>query len=288
MRLSLRTISTLALVALSAPVVRAQKATASATVGTVVPQQGPVAVCSQQGGPGLAAAATCAPTQVKGGKAGAAAQASLLDRTASATIGMVDQGAPGLVAGAEAQSRVTAKIDVSGASEAGDYLVMHFLAALDYQFAGKPSDVFGALITAARGEGDTGASFFTESHFGNQGNATSSNGARRAQGGFDLLLSFDNFTGQYKYTYGVGLQMTVNDEQTAAGYAALGIALASIDAYSAGNQYLGSVVFNEDGSESLALERTDEPSVAPEPASLVLVATGLAGVLGVASRRRRR
>ncbi|MDB4917710.1 MAG: hypothetical protein JWM95_5354 [Gemmatimonadetes bacterium] len=283
-------VRTVLLALLLAPAARlgAQKAAASAQVGTQVPQVGAAIICDQHDGPVASASAVCGPMQVKGGQAGAQATADLLARTTSVTVGMIDKGTPGLTAAASAQSRITGKIDVTGTADAGDYLVLHFLASLDYEFGGRPADVFTALVTAAHGEGDAGASFFSDVHYGNHAGAFTSNGAHRAQGGFDLLLAFDNFTGSYKYTYGAGIEMAIDDAQTAVGYVQFGLHLAGIDAFDVDNRYLASVVFNESGAESLALPADEvQESTAPEPATFVLFATGLAAVAATARRRRR-
>jgi hypothetical protein len=274
-------LSTTALLVLStAQLAAAQRTKASATVVTQVPQQGATTVCNQTDGPVAFASATCLNIPVKGGRAIAHGDASLIARTATAAVVLKQTGNQQLVAFAEAQSRVTAKIDVDGGDvNAGDYLVLHFLATLDQHFAGLGTDLFTAELLAARGEGDDSPSFFTRALDGSGNSSHSGNGVRQTQGGFDLLLAFDNFTGSYKYSYGVGVAMGVSSNLPRTSGVQLDIQLEGIDAYNLNDEYLGTVVFHQDATESL--------HVAPEPVSLALLAPGLLAVLGVARRKRK-
>lgn len=272
--------TTALLLASAAQIAGAQKTKASATVVTQVPQQGATTVCNQADGPAAFASATCLNIPVKGGRALSHGDASLATRTATATVALRQTGSQQLVAFAEAQSRVTAKIDVDGGDvNAGDYLVLHFLATLDQHFAGLGTDLFTAELLAARGEGDVSPSYFTRALDGSGNNSHSGNGVRQTQDGFDLLLAFDNFTGRYTYSYGVGVAMSISSNLPRTSGVELDVTLEGIDAYNVNDEYLGTVTFNQDATESL--------HVAPEPVSIALLAPGLITVLGVARRKRK-
>ena len=185
---------------------------------------------------------------------------------------------------AEATATLNNSIFVNGASGAGDNLVFRFLSNrsvgfLNYTNGGSQRSSYSLYL------GTTGGNAFVQgidapgltSYF-NSGNAQ-----YMSNGELDFTVGFDSFSGVFNYGLQSYAQIYQHSDQPIGAYGSsvLDSRLLGIDAVDAQGHVIASASFDYYGNATLDM------TVTPEPASLVLVGTGVLGLFGVSRRRRR-
>ena len=104
-----------------------------------------------------------------------------------------------------------------------------------------------------------------------------------SNGELDFTVGFDSFIGVFNYGLQSYAQIYQHSDQPIGAYGSsvLDSRLLGIDAVDAQGQVIASAFFDSYGNATLDM------TVTPEPASLVLVGTGVLGLFGVSRRRRR-
>ena len=232
--------------------------------------------------------ANCGTVGVTNGVASTYATANNAARNVNSTSATQQlSGGPDTYAAlANANATIFSALSLSGTSGAGDKLVFRFTGSYGFSATGPmgPNPSFGAISAQLQGF-DTGANF-TLLGFDPAYADPVLRGSNYTLGpnAFDFTVGFSSRTGTSLYYMTLGTEARGSSEgyTNGAGYANVNATLQGIDWFNSSNQRLGEATFFEDGTATLDVVQAP----VPEPATLVLFATG-AVVIGAVARRRR-
>ncbi|CAN5576059.1 hypothetical protein BH09GEM1_BH09GEM1_44330 [soil metagenome] len=182
-------------------------------------------------------------------------------------------------AAAGAFAHLVSSVFVDGAASPGAIIVFRFLTSASSGVSNSAANSGTDLMLSLNGA--TGFAYDRTVKSGGGVYSTAS-GATATGTGVDLYLSLAGFSGNYFYEAVAHTESFLNRSETVGERASssLTATLSGIDAVDAGGNIIASAAFAADGSATLNVTGT------PEPASLVLTATGF--LLALTIRRRRR
>lgn len=255
--------------------VRAQAGTSySQAAGfTTAPLSNP---CNEFVGRSAATSAACGTVPIGNGSGVAGSSSNNAARTASAAASLRGS-AYGYVLGASMQNGV---LDIVGTPSAGSLLVFHYLTTQSTStFDVTPGSRVEWMLQGTGGQAD-------QNYYGGVVTAPGlSGGATRTAGGYDFTapLGAEGAFAYYFYVYTIAASVSEPLPSDARIDASLTATLSGVDVESADGAFIGSASFDaQTGAGGIDLTAV----AAPEPASLVLLATGLTVVLASTGRRR--
>ncbi len=229
------------------------------------------------------------PIVVTGGTGSAFSTSTNSTLTSTSTTTLAQTGsAHSMSAFTQALSNQSSFISVTGSLAPTDNIVFHFLTP-NTQATGahgtNASFAFWQLIL------DAGSFSGSESQYvygdGTGGSTVYDPGATAAAGGVDFTVPLSTFTnpGFLNYVFEPFVQATLNSDQppNTVLTASLTAILQGVDAKTEQGQYIASVMFNADGTGTL---NATTPTTAPEPPTMVLLGSGLIGLIPIVRRRR--